>query len=79
MRTSNGARFSTYDRDQDEYSGNCTDKRDGAWWFRTCGYSSLNAHVYKDERHAKGMFWYHWKDSWSMPMKSTVMKMKPIM
>lgn len=31
-----GMKFSTHDRDNDVYSGNCAESYQGAWWYKTC-------------------------------------------
>ncbi|XP_045175825.2 fibrinogen-like protein A [Mercenaria mercenaria] len=38
----NGKKFSTKDRDNDEYSGSCANEPPGAWWFGACDQSNLN-------------------------------------
>ncbi|XP_053387423.1 fibrinogen-like protein A [Mercenaria mercenaria] len=38
----NNAAFSTYDYDQDSYSGNCASINEGAWWFSECTNVHLN-------------------------------------
>merc|ERR1712032_1404163 len=43
LRYSSGAAFSTVDKDQDQWTGNCS-KRFGSsgWWFKSCFWSNLN-------------------------------------
>merc|ERR1711934_1128527 len=43
LRYSSGAAFSAKDKDQDQWSGNCS-KRFGSsgWWFKSCFWSNLN-------------------------------------
>ncbi|XP_059165793.1 fibrinogen-like protein A [Physella acuta] len=38
----NGMKFSTFDRDNDKYSGNCASYHKAAWWHNACYSSSLN-------------------------------------
>ena len=41
-------KFSTFDKDQDRYSGNCAAVQGGGggWWFNSCVYSNLNGRYY---------------------------------
>ncbi|XP_033725133.1 angiopoietin-related protein 7-like [Pecten maximus] len=42
----NGMEFSSYDQDNDEYSGNCASSCEGGWWYRKCYDANLNGRVY---------------------------------
>jgi len=39
----NGQMFSTYDRDNDLYSGNCAAIHGGGFWYNNCAYCAVNA------------------------------------
>ncbi|XP_071946034.1 fibrinogen-like protein A [Antedon mediterranea] len=74
----NGGQFTTYDRDNDKWSGiNCAaDYNKGAWWYKNCGYSNLNG-LYLTPGSTSGwtgIFWYHFKNTESL--KKTVMMVK---
>jgi hypothetical protein len=70
-------KFSTYDRDNDQWSSNCAVDSQGAWWYKTCQYSNLNGRYLKaGERSDKGMNWSHWKND-RRSMKKSEMKIRP--
>ncbi|XP_052871188.1 fibrinogen-like protein A, partial [Anopheles cruzii] len=57
-------KFTTYDRDNDEYSPrNCAAFHEGAWWYKRCSYSNLNG-PYKNIVDHKSMSWYDYSDSY---------------
>ncbi|XP_071951712.1 fibrinogen-like protein A [Antedon mediterranea] len=71
----NGQQFSTHDRDNDKYSGNCAEIRKGAWWYNACGYSNLNGlYLTPGTADYSGINWryFHNKNS----LKKTVMMVK---
>jgi len=39
----NGQMFTTHDRDNDLYSGNCAGTRGGGFWYSDCAYGTVNA------------------------------------
>ncbi|KAM9776007.1 uncharacterized protein ACBT44_001176 isoform 2-T2 [Syngnathus typhle] len=41
-----GMKFSTKDRDQDNWANNCAIDRNSAWWYHSCAYCNLNG-LYK--------------------------------
>ncbi|XP_071946010.1 fibrinogen-like protein A [Antedon mediterranea] len=79
----NGGQFTTYDKDNDKWSGtNCAaNYSKGAWWYTNCGYSNLNG-LYLTPGSTStsttsgwtGIFWYHFKNTESL--KKTVMMVK---
>ena len=75
----NNRKFSTYDRDNDEWSRNCAATFHGAWWYRNCRYSNLNGrYEMVDYKNAlTGLSWYWWKINF-YSMKKTVMKIRPV-
>ena len=42
MNYHNNMTFTTFDRDNDQNSGNCATSYKGAWWYRTCFDANLN-------------------------------------
>ena len=57
----NGQFFSTLDRDNDKYPGNCANKvgAGGGWWYNACYHVSVTANYYKESEHAQmtGITW----------------------
>ena len=60
-----GKKFTTRDRNNDEYPAiNCAQRYGGAWWFHNCHESNLNGHYYHNATaggYGRGINWYHWK------------------
>uniref|UniRef100_A0A1X7ULR7 Fibrinogen C-terminal domain-containing protein n=1 Tax=Amphimedon queenslandica TaxID=400682 RepID=A0A1X7ULR7_AMPQE len=58
-----GRRFSTYDNDNDAWSGgNCAQSYTGAWWYHTCYHSSLNGQYFDTSTSSdQGIKWWSWK------------------
>ena len=58
----NGRKFSTIDKDQDNYYGrHCAKALQGAWWYRSCHYSNLNGLFpgTASHPHRQYMSWYY--------------------
>uniref|UniRef100_A0A672UF41 Fibrinogen-like protein 1 n=1 Tax=Strigops habroptila TaxID=2489341 RepID=A0A672UF41_STRHB len=74
-----GMKFSTRDRDNDNYEGNCAEEEKAGWWFNRCHSANLNGLYYKGPYTAKtdnGIVWYTWH-GWWYSLKSAVMKVRP--
>ena len=73
----NNMKFSTKDRDNDQWSGgNCAVDRTGAWWYNTCHYSNLNGLYLGNAVSIKGVNWYHYQNS-VLSLKFAEMKLRP--
>ena len=59
LTNSDGMQFSTKDRDNDQWSGNCASEDQGAWWYKSCGYSNLNGLYRSGLSEVRGVWWYH--------------------
>ena len=72
----NNMAFSTKDRDNDRWSGNCAVSYTGAWWYKTCHYSNLNGKYLGNTRGSgKSVEWWHFKRDVSL--KFTELKLRP--
>ncbi|KAL7845149.1 hypothetical protein AOLI_G00233410 [Acnodon oligacanthus] len=81
LATSNGQKFSTFDKDQDSTKDqNCAKSYLGAFWYNGCHYANPNG-IYlwgKDGTlFAIGNVWYHWK-GYDYGLKSISMKIRPV-
>ncbi|XP_056456938.1 fibrinogen-like protein 1 isoform X2 [Gadus chalcogrammus] len=76
-----GAKFSTYDRDNDNYAkGKCAQEDKGGWWFNRCHSAHLNGLYYPSGPYSAvtddGVVWVTWR-GWWYSLKTTVMKLRP--
>lgn len=81
----NEMQFTTVDKDNDEWHSNCALKDQAGWWYRACGFSSLNGIYIRGGKtdaipggFIRGIIWYHWKKNYGYSMKKTTMKIKPL-
>ena len=84
-RYHNNMKFSTIDSDNDEWYLSCAQKDQSGWWFRSCGFASLNGLYVENgtvdiapDGLVKGIIWYNWKNKYGYSMKRTEMKIKPM-
>ena len=73
----NGTQFSTKDRDNDQWSGNCASSNDhqGAWWYKDCTHSNLNG-VYRSGLNSwTGVYWYQFLNN-RISLKFAQMKLR---
>ncbi|EDW61059.2 uncharacterized protein Dvir_GJ20511 [Drosophila virilis] len=77
MRTHDKMKFSTYDRDHDEFTHiNCAEYHHGAWWYDFCSRSNLNGKYFKKQMdNEQGIFWDRWYSFKSL--KSVQMLIRP--
>ena len=74
-----GSKFSTYDRDNDGHSYNCSVDHRAGWWFTLCTRINLNG-VYggAGEITSYNMFMYYLSDNVYEPIRTVTMKIKPV-
>ncbi|XP_026159293.1 fibrinogen gamma chain [Mastacembelus armatus] len=83
----NGMQFSTYDKDNDKYDGNCALQDGSGWWMNRCHAAHLNGKYYQGGRYTakdagdggydNGIIWATWHNRW-YSMKETSMKLIPV-
>uniref|UniRef100_A0A672ZNK4 Fibrinogen C-terminal domain-containing protein n=1 Tax=Sphaeramia orbicularis TaxID=375764 RepID=A0A672ZNK4_9TELE len=76
----NGRKFSTFDNDQDGWTGNCAKKYLGAFWYEKCHSANPNG-VYRwgadGTIYAVGVEWQPWK-GYDYSLKALSMKIRPV-
>ncbi|XP_071951901.1 uncharacterized protein [Antedon mediterranea] len=73
----NHQRFSTFDRDNDAWTGHCAEEYSGAWWYESCHFTNLNG-VYLNapgSEYAKGVVWRQWR-GYEYSLKFVEMKIR---
>ncbi|KAL1023582.1 hypothetical protein UPYG_G00043140 [Umbra pygmaea] len=82
----NGMQFSTGDKDNDKYNGNCAKQDGSGWWMNRCHAAHLNGKYYNGGKYTakdaasgfdNGIIWATWHSRW-YSMKETSMKIIPI-
>ncbi|XP_053559736.1 fibrinogen gamma chain [Bombina bombina] len=82
----NGMQFSTYDKDNDKYDGNCAEQDGSGWWMNRCHAGHLNGKYYPGGAYSKkgeefeyddGIIWATWRNRW-YSLKKTTMKIIPL-
>ncbi|XP_054767446.2 ficolin-2-like [Lytechinus pictus] len=75
----NNVPFSTIDRDNDRWSGNCARQYTGAWWYTSCHNSNLNGAYLRgpNRQYARGVVWNQWR-GYSYSLRFTEMKIRPL-
>ncbi|XP_061686938.1 fibrinogen gamma chain [Syngnathoides biaculeatus] len=83
----NGMQFSTFDKDNDKYDGNCALQDGSGWWMNRCHAAHLNGKYYQGGRYTEkdagefgydnGIIWVTWHNRW-YSLKETTMKIIPV-
>ena len=73
-----GQKFTTFDQDNDERSGNCAMDFKGAWWYKDCHHSNLNGFYCggQNSPHSQGVNWLTWR-GFDYSLRFTEMKIRP--
>ena len=72
-----GMKFTTRDRDNDNYKKNCAKVHNG-WWFNACFRAALNGPYRETDSFPawQGIIWYTWLGE-NKSLRKVVMKIKP--
>jgi len=70
-----GMMFSTFDRDNDLSSDNCSAKYNGAWWYGSCYNSNLNGRYSPGDTDPSVIIWCDWRNNYCL--NATTMKIRP--
>ena len=73
----NGMPFSTKDKDQDNWSGNCAVSFTGAWWYNSCRHCNLNGKNYGNAQNSvDSMYWRGFPSSSTISLKTIKMALR---
>uniref|UniRef100_I3KSG4 Microfibril associated protein 4 n=1 Tax=Oreochromis niloticus TaxID=8128 RepID=I3KSG4_ORENI len=76
----NGQKFTTFDKDQDSWPGNCAKSFQGAFWYNNCHHANPNG-AYRwgadNTFYAVGVEWARWKGH-NYSLKTISMKLSPV-
>ncbi|KAL3968191.1 granzyme A [Sarotherodon galilaeus] len=76
----NGQKFTTFDKDQDSWPGNCAKSFQGAFWYNSCHLANPNG-AYRwgadSTLYAVGVEWAQWKGH-NYSLKTISMKIHPV-
>ena len=73
----NGRPFSTFDRDNDAFSGNCASLYMGGFWFNSCYHANPTGVYMWGAVDLKSSNWYTFKSN-DYSLKSISMKIRPV-
>ena len=78
-RVNNNIKFSTIDRDNDNWALSCALRYRGGWWYNACHFANLNGHYRSGYHHsyADGVNWRQWR-GYHYSLKFTEMKLRAL-